>query len=238
MKSSDDIPPEMIADWKRRAAVHAVEWIESGMTVGLGSGSTAWFALLRIGERLASGEIRDIVGVPTSEVVEAKARRLKIPLCSDDDPPPIDLTIDGADEVDANLNLIKGGGGALLREKLVAQLSRREVIVVDATKISDTLGHRATLPVEIISFGWQAQQRFLQDLGARVTLRIGQHDRPFRTDQGNLILDATFGPIVDPHELARRLEVRAGVVGHGLFLNLATDLVVAGRDGIRHVARS
>jgi ribose 5-phosphate isomerase A len=230
--------PDEIAGWKRQAAHHAVEWIESGMRVGLGSGSTAWFALARLGELLRAGALDDIVGVPTSNAVEAEARRLKIPLSSDEDPPPIDLTIDGADQVDARLNLIKGGGGALLREKMIAQLTRRQVIIVDDTKLAETLGERVSLPVEVIVFGWQAQQRFLEALGAQVTRRLREDGRPYRTDQGNLILDAAFGPIHHPRELARQLESRAGIVAHGLFLDLATDVVVAGRDGIRHLTRS
>ena len=150
----------------------------SGMVVGLGSGSTARFALERIGELVRSGELTDIVGVPTSRTVETEARRLDIPLCEDDDPPTIDLTIDGADEVDPAMNLIKGGGGALVREKLVAQLSRREMIIVDETKLSPRLGTRSAVPVEVIAFGWKAQRSFLENLGARVTLRQAMAKSP------------------------------------------------------------
>jgi ribose 5-phosphate isomerase A len=207
------------------------------MVIGLGSGSTAWFALERIGELVRSGSLTNILGVPTSKTVEAEARCLKIPLCPYDDPPAIDLTIDGADEVDGRLNLIKGGGGALVREKLVAQLSRREVIVVDESKVSDTLGTHSALPVEVIDFAWKAQSRFLEQLGGCVTMRMRPDGEPYRTDQGNLILDARLGPIDDLDKLAATLEERAGVVGHGLFLGLASEVIIAGAGGIRRLSR-
>jgi ribose 5-phosphate isomerase A len=226
-----------IARLKQQAAERAVDWIAPGMVVGLGSGSTALFAVRRIGALVAAGKLADIVAVPTSAVVEAEARRLGIPLAPPDDPPPIDLTIDGADEVDPELNLIKGQGGALVREKLVAQLSRREVIVVDPTKLSPCLGTRSPLPVEVIPFGWRAQERYLAGAGAQVTLRRSADGRIYQTDQGNYILDCAFGPIARPGELADRLARQAGIVGHGLFLGLATDVVVAGGDGLRHLTR-
>lgn len=160
-----------------------------------------------------------------------------IPLTSPERQPIVDLTIDGADEVDPALNLIKGGGGALLREKIVAQASRREIIVVDEGKLSPVLGTRSAVPVAVVSFGWHSQACYLESLGARVVLRRGADGSPFVTDQGTLILDCTFGPIARPAELARALCDRAGIVGHGLFLGLATDVIVAGRDGIRHLKR-
>ena len=226
-----------IAAMKRQAAHEAVLQVQSGMVVGLGSGSTAWFALERIGELLERGDLEDIVGVPTSVAVEAEAKRLAIPLCDNANPPAIDVTIDGADEVDPQLNLIKGGGGAMVREKLVAQLSRRELIVIDETKLSPQLGSKCPLPVEVIEFGWQAQARFLEGLGAQVRLRASDQGHPYRTDQGHLILDAHFGPLDDPRALAGALEERSGIVGHGLFLNLASEVIVAGRDGVRHLNR-
>src|SRR5262249_14774880 len=156
-----------IARLKQQAAEKAAGWIESGMIVGLGSGSTALWAVRRIGALIAEGKLKDIRGYPTSRVVETEARRVGIPLVPLDNPPAIDLTIDGADELDPALNMIKGGGGALLREKIVAQLSRREVIVVDETKLSDQLGTRWPLPIEVLPFGWGAQRRFLEELGAK-----------------------------------------------------------------------
>lgn len=221
---------------KRRAAEAAVELVRPGMVLGLGHGTTAHHALVRIAELLRSGELRDIRGVPCSLQVEAAARELGIPLTTLEEHPELDLTIDGADEVDPELNLIKGGGGALLREKIVAQASRREVIVVEEGKLSPALGTRCALPVEVVPFGWKAQLRYLESLGSRVTLRPGD-GAPFRTDQGNLVLDCRFGPIGDPYALARELDARAGIVAHGLFLGLATDLVVAGPAGVRHLRR-
>jgi ribose 5-phosphate isomerase A len=223
---------------KQAAAERAVAFVESGMVVGLGTGSTAIFATRRIGALLRTGTLRDITGFPTSKATADEARALGIPLMEEDCPRAIDLTIDGADEVDPQLDLIKGGGGALLREKIVAEASRREIIVVDESKCSPVLGTRFALPVEVIAFGWRSQARLLESLGARVVVRPGADGVPFRTDQGNLILDCTFGPIAQPRALADRLAARAGIVEHGLFLGITTDLIVAGTDGIRHVTRS
>ena len=151
----------------------------------------------------------------------------------------IDLTFDGADEVDPALNLIKGGGGALLREKIVAQASRREIIIVDESKLSPALGTCWAVPVEVIPFGWRTQAAYLEALGAQVSPRPAQ-DAPaqlFITDQGNYILDCAFGPIADPAGLGARLDARTGIVAHGLFLGLATEAIVAGTEGIRYLSR-
>jgi len=207
------------------------------MVVGLGHGSTAVFAVRRIAQLLPKGQLRDILGVPCSLWVEEEARRLGIPLTTLDEHPVIDVTIDGADEVDPNLDLIKGGGGALLREKIVAQASRREIIVVDESKLSPALGTRWSVPVEVVPFGWRSQVAYLESLGARPVLRQGNDGVPFETDQGNLILDCSFGPIPQPAQLATRIGERAGVVEHGLFIGLATDVIVATGRGIRHLQR-
>jgi ribose 5-phosphate isomerase A len=175
--------------------------------------------------------------VPSSLQIEAEARRLGIPLTTLDEHPVVDLTIDGADEVDPDLNLIKGGGGALLREKIVAQASRREIIVVDESKLSPALGARWAVPVEVVPFGWRSQAAYLESLGAQPILRLNSDGTPFTTDQGNLILDCDFGPISQPAQLAARLSERAGIVEHGLFLGLATDVIVAGVEGVRHLER-
>jgi ribose 5-phosphate isomerase A len=167
-------------------------------------------------------------------VIEAEARALGIPITLDP-PRAVDLTIDGADEVDPELNLIKGGGGALLHEKIVAQASLREVIIVDESKLSPALGTHWALPVEVIPFGWHAQKRFLESLGARISVRQQHDGTPFRTDQGNLILDCALGPIREPAMLAAKLDARTGIVEHGLFIGLATEVIVAGADGIRHL---
>lgn len=221
--------------FKQQAAEFAVQFVESGMVVGLGHGSTAAFAVRRIAQLLEEGRLVNVVAVPCSRRVEAEARGLGIRLTTLEEYPVVDLTIDGADEVDPGLNLIKGGGGALLREKIVAQASRREIIVVDESKLSPALGARCAVPVEVVPFGWRSQADYLASLGAEVLLRREPGGSPFLTDQGNFILDGRFGPIPQPVELAARLDRRAGIVAHGLFLNLATDVVVAGEGGIRHL---
>ncbi len=228
---------EEIIHYKKQAALRAVEFISSGMVIGLGYGSTAAFAVQAVGEKIQAGKLRDIVAVLSAAEMEPTARRLGIPVTTLEEHPEIQLTIDGADEVDPQLALIKGGGGALLREKIVAQSSLREVIIVDETKLSARLGTRHTVPVEVVPFGWRTQLLFLEALGAQVTVRKARDDRPFLTDQKNLILDCNFGPIADVAELAVVLSRRAGIVEHGLFLDLTTDLVVAGRDGVRHIER-
>jgi len=224
-----------IQQLKQQAAWRAVAFVESGMVVGLGHGSTAILAVRRIAQLLHKDQLREILAVPCSRQVEAEARRLGIPLTTLDERPVVDLTIDGADEVDPNLNLIKGGGGALLREKIVAQASRREIIVVDESKLSPALGTRWPVPVEIIPFGYHSQAAYLESLGATITLRQNSKGAPFKTDQGNLILDCRFGPIAQPAQLAALMNERAGIVGHGLFLGMATDVIVASIEGVRHL---
>jgi ribose 5-phosphate isomerase A len=208
------------------------------MIVGLGTGSTAIFATRRIGRLLRGGLLKDIVGLATSKAVWEEAVRLDIPMMTEEIPHTIDLTIDGADEVDGDLNLIKGGGGALLREKIVAQASHRVIIVADDSKLSPRLGTHHAVPVEVLTFGRHSQLRYLESLGAKVEVRSNPDSSQFVTDSGNLIMDCNFGPIANPVELADRLSTRAGIVEHGLFLGLATDLIMAGRDGICHLTRS
>jgi len=226
-----------ISLFKRRAAERAAEFVESGMVVGLGHGSTAIWAVRRIAQLLRDGQLRDVLGVPCSLQVEADARKLGIPLTTLDEHPIVDLTIDGADEVDPDLNVIKGGGGALLREKIVAQASRREIIVVNEEKLSPALGARWAVPVEVVPFGWRSQAAYLESLGAEVALRRGRSGAPFETDHGNLILDCRFGPISQPAQLAALLSGRAGIVEHGMFLGLVTDVIVAGARGLRHLEK-
>ena len=221
---------------KQLAGERAASLVQSGMVIGLGSGSTAIFAIRWIAARLRAGDLSGILAVATSRATEAAARALGIPMLPDDIPREIDLTIDGADEVDPALDLIKGGGGALLREKIVAQASRREVIVVDESKLSPRLGTHWPLPVEVIEFGWRSQARFLESLGATVTPRTDEGGR-YRTDQGNIILDSRFGPIAHSAALAASLDERAGIAGHGLFIGIAHELIVAGVTGVRHLRR-
>lgn len=220
---------------KQEAGERAVDWVESGMTIGLGTGSTAIWAIRKIGALYASGELRDIVGVPTSNASKLLALDLAIPVATlDDELISIDVTIDGADEVDPALNLVKGGGGALLHEKIVAQASRREIIVVDGAKPSPKLGTLRVLPVEVVQTGAGVETAYLESIGASVTLRhVDQHER-FVTDEGNFILDCDFGPIDDLERLDALLHARAGIVEHGLFLGLTTDLLIAGADGVEH----
>jgi ribose 5-phosphate isomerase A len=220
---------------KRQAAQYAVShFIQSDMLVGLGVGSTAIFAVRKLAELIEEGELKGISAIPCSLAIEQEARRLEISLVDFTPHTRIDVTIDGADEVDPKLNVIKGGGGALLREKIVAQATSREIIVVDQSKCSETLGTRWAVPIEVVKFGWQSQVGFLESIGGQPRLRSTETGDPYTTDQGNYILDTNFGPIGDPRRLAETLKLRTGIVEHGLFIELVTDLVVASEDGIGH----
>lgn len=218
---------------QRLAAVEqAVDLIRDGMVLGLGSGTTALLALPLIAGRLAQGW--RLVGVPTSLETEREARRLGIPLVSLDTHPSLDLTIDGADEVEPGCNVVKGRGGALLREKIVAACSRFEVIVVDEGKLVERLGERTPLPVEVVPFGREPARRRLAALGLQPALRE-REGRPYLTDNGNLIFDCRLDPSADPASLARELCAIPGVVAHGLFLGLV-DLVLVGTPaGVREL---
>ena len=230
--------PDPRAKLKQEAAESAVQFVHSGMVVGLGTGSTAIFATRRIGALLRSGELKDITAFATSKATQDEAQQLGVPMMDDSLPLAIDLTIDGADEVDPQFNLIKGGGGALFREKIVAQASAREIIVVDDSKLSDRLGTHFALPVEVSPFGWQSQLRFLESLGARCIIRMHKDGAQFVTDSGNMILDCNFGPIADVNALAAKLGARAGIIEHGLFLSIASDVIVAAESGVRHLTRN
>ncbi len=218
---------------KKEAAEKAVDFVESGMVVGLGSGSTAKYAVIKLGEKLKDGSLKNIVGIPTSNATKRIAEASGIPLTDLNNVSKIDLTIDGADEVDRNLNLIKGGGGALLREKIVAQASEKEIIVVDESKLSEVLGEKFFLPVEVVPFAAEAEKRFLESLGAKVVLRKKNSGKVFLTDEKNYILDAKFKSIENPLELAVKLNERAGIVEHGLFIGMADVVVSAGKSGVK-----
>jgi ribose 5-phosphate isomerase A len=221
---------------KMAAAESAAEQVKDGMIVGLGSGSTAALAVDAIGKRVAAG-LR-ISGVPTSEATARQARALGITLGSLDEISQIDMTVDGADEVEnKTLNLIKGHGGALLREKIVASASKQLVIVVDESKLVERLGSRFAVPVEIVPFGWQAAARRLADLGGRPALRRSSSGEPFRSDGGHYILDCEFGPIASPDSLARELDHVVGLVEHGLFIGMATEVRIAAPTGVRVLTR-
>jgi len=222
---------------KQQAAYEAVKQVTSGMVVGLGTGSTAKHAVIRIGELIRSGELKEIVGIPSSVQTEDLAREAGVPLTTFDDHPRIDLTIDGADEVEPGLNLIKGGGGALLREKILAQSSRRNIIIVDESKLSAQLGTLWSLPVEVIPFARRTEEDYLESLGALAVLRTDAQGAPLFTDQNNLIYDAAFGPIADPEDLAAKLNDRSGIMAQGLFIGLANEVIIAGADGLRSLKK-
>jgi ribose 5-phosphate isomerase A len=223
---------------KRKAAERAAEWIRDGMTVGLGTGSTVRHLLDVIAERRAAGEWGGIVGVPTSIDTERRARALGIPLATLAVRPRIDVTIDGADEVDPELRLIKGLGGALLREKIVAAASAELIIVADESKAVARLGTRAPLPVEVDPFGEPVQPDFLRALGCEPVQRKNGDGEPYVTDGGNHILDCRFASgIGDAEGLERALALRPGIVESGLFLGMATAAVIAGAGGVRVMHR-
>lgn len=225
-------------DGKREAAEAAAGLVESGMRVGLGTGSTAALFVEALGRRRL-----DIVGVPTSEATRRQAEALGLRLATLEDEPELDLTIDGADEIDPDLNLIKGGGGALLREKLVAAASARLVVIADASKSVGRLG-RFPLPVEIVPFGIETTRRRIATLLLReglpesMTRRMAPDGRPFVTDGGNAILDLHLGQIPDVPRLAGALKAVLGVVEHGLFVGLAERALIGGPDGVMERAGS
>ena len=210
---------------KEAAGRAAAKLVRDGDIVGLGTGSTAYFTVVALGERVKAG--LKIIGVPTSVQTADLARQLGIPLTTLDEHPEIDITIDGADEVDPKLNLIKGGGGALTREKVVASASKRMVVVADSTKAVPALG-KFPLPVEIIDFARTVIEKKIASLGATTKLRTKPDGQPFITDNGNQILDCSFGKIDDPPALARSLSDMPGVVEHGLFIGVA-KLALVGR---------
>ena len=220
---------------KRAAAARALDFVEPGMRLGLGTGSTAHAFVALLGQRVADG--LDIVGVPTSERTAAQARELGIRLATLDEEPELDLTIDGADEFDPQLRLIKGGGGALLREKITATASKRMIVIADASKRVARLG-RFPLPVEVNRFGLAVTRRAVAREAAacgctgEIALRAGADGAPYVTDGGHLLLDCQFGAIAQPEHLADRLVAIPGVVEHGLFIGIARAIVCAGADGV------
>lgn len=224
---------------KRRAAERAVERVEPGMKLGLGTGSTARFVLEAIAARRERGELEGIVGVPTSSDTRSYATELGIPLATLDEEPRLDLTLDGADEVDPGLELIKGLGGALLWEKIVAAASDRLLIVVDDSKLVDRLGTRSPLPVEVIPFGWRTLLEPLRDTGADVELRETADHEPFLTDGGHYILDCAFRDgIADARWLEDQLRSLPAVVETGLFIGMADTVVVARESGTETLHRN
>jgi ribose 5-phosphate isomerase A len=231
-------PDELTQDqWKKEAAEAAAAQVKSGMVVGLGTGSTAKYAIDALGRRVAEEGLK-ILGIATSERSDAQARALKIPMTSFADVSRIDLTIDGADEVLlGSLTLIKGHGGALLREKIVASASARMAVVADESKIVSKLGQLVSVPTEVVPFGWQVTAKRLAKLGGKPKLRLARDGSPYVTDGGHYILDCAFGKMNDPAKIARELDATVGVVEHGIFLNLATEVFIGGPGGVALMKR-
>jgi ribose 5-phosphate isomerase A len=228
---------------KQQAARHALNYVQDGMLLGLGSGSTAAYFIDLLGEKLRAGELHDITGVPTSEETSRRALEAGIPLvslsqcCPGQELPSLDLAVDGADEIDPNLNLIKGLGRALLREKLIETHARRFVVIADESKLVDRLG-RGPLPVEILSFEYEVQVRWLNTLGCRAELWCEADGNPVVTDNGNYLARCWFEEgIADPYGLARILADRPGIIEHGLFIDMGSLAVVAGPNRIQLMER-
>lgn len=226
---------EGIEKFKKEAAERALDLVRSGMRLGMGTGTTARYFTEGLGQRLADGRLADIVAVPTSESTEAKARGLGIPIVSLQ-ADGLDLAVDGMDEVTPTLDAIKGLGGALTREKIVASAAQRFVLIGDERKRVARLGERAPVPVEVLRFGWQRTARRLEELGARPALRGGEGE-PYVTDNDNLILDCWFDAPFDATRVARAIEATPGAVEHGLFLGIAVRAFVAGADGVTELRR-
>jgi ribose 5-phosphate isomerase A len=223
--------------WKTAAAQTAIAMVGDSMIVGLGTGSTASFALGMLGQRVAAG-LR-VIGIPTSEQTDREARRLGIPVSTLEEHDHIDLTIDGADEVDVGtLALLKGRGGALLCEKIIASASEQLIIVVDETKLVDRVGVKSPMAIEVVPFGWRATARRLRRLVTSLERRTTSEGAPFMTDGGHHILDCVGGEIEDPEDLQRQLDGTVGVVEHGLFLGLASRVIVGGSHGVRVLQRT
>lgn len=225
---------EEIRKQKEAAAVAAAALLEDGMLVGLGSGSTAELLIAAIGRRVEDG--LKITGIATSEKSAQLATGLGIPLATLEDCPKLDIAIDGADEIEnGSLHLIKGGGGNLLREKLVAMVSSRFVIIADERKMSARLGSRSSVPIDVVPFGWKTTANRLEREGAQPTLRRDAQGHPFITDGGAYVLDCAFAAIHAPLELEERLNRVVGVVEHGLFLGMASEVLIAGSEGVRRL---
>ncbi len=223
---------------KQLAAEAALPLVQSGMVVGLGTGSTADFFLKALGDSIHAGKLNDIRGVPTSVQSDRRARELGIPLATLAQCPRPDLTVDGADEIDPNLVLIKGLGGALLREKIVAQASTKLIIIVDGSKAVSALGSKSPLPVEVAPFAYETHAAFLRSLGSTPVLRRNVDGNPFITDNGNYIYDCRFTTIADPVALQKKLKERAGIVESGLFIGLATMAFIATDSGVKTLKKN
>lgn len=235
-----------MANYKEAAAIRALEYVKNGMVLGLGTGSTTAFFIDHLGKKLETGELNSISGVPTSENSAIRARQLGIPLTTLADHPFLDLAVDGADEVDPQLNLIKGLGRALLREKVVEVHAKKFVVIVDDSKLVPRLGMHIPLPVEILPFEHEAHLRWLGSLGCRAELWLEKDGSPVVTDNGNYLARCWFQKdqkseeltgIEDPYYLANLLSIRPGIIEHGLFLGMADQVIVAGNQGLSIIER-
>jgi len=227
-----------IMNLKQQAASFTLKYVQDGMVLGLGSGSTTQFFIEMVGERYQKGDLKNILAVPTSEKTASQARSFGIPLTNLDDHPSLDIFVDGADQVDPQLNLIKGLGRALLREKIIEIHTRRFVVIVDESKLAPYLGDQVPLPVEIVKFEAASHVNWLNSLGCRAELWLESAGSPVVTDNGNFLVRCWFDSgIPDLAALARVLADRPGIVEHGLFLGMATEVVVAGHKGIRVLER-
>jgi ribose 5-phosphate isomerase A len=225
----------MTDDFKRLAAIAALDEIRDGMVVGLGTGSTASHFIQELGARVGAG--LSVVGIPTSEASAVMARQVGIPLTDFSSHSDIDVTVDGADEVSPDLELVKGLGGALVREKIVAKASRRVVIVVDEAKLVERLGSRAVIPVEVIPFAADLVMRRLASWGGEPRIRQ-KEGKPFVSDNGNLVVDWKHGPIEQPSALEKQIKEITGVVDSGLFCGIADAVIVSGENGVRKLERN
>lgn len=220
-------------EFKKIAAEKAVEEIESGMVVGLGTGSTVFYAIQKLAEEIRTGSLINIVAIASSIQSEKLANKLNIPIISFHEKQEIDITIDGADEVDKYLNLIKGGGAAHLREKILVQASKKFIAVVDESKLSNKLGEKWAVPIEVVKFAYPVIEKYIDEINGKPDLRTYENGSPVVTDEGNYIIDGDFGIIQNLFELAEKLESKAGIVEHGLFLRLASKVIVAGKSGVQ-----
>ena len=226
-----------LEQWKKEVGEAAARLVEPGMVVGLGSGTTALQFVAALARRIQNEGLK-IVGIPSSEQTEHVARGLKIPLTSFAERTEIDLAVDGADEIElGTLYLIKGHGGALLREKMVASASKRMAVIGDESKLVERLGSRFAVPVEVVQFGWEVTMKRLAALGSKPVLRIAKDGKPFVTDGGNFIIDCAFGPMANPKEVAHHLDHVTGAVEHGLFLGFVWEAVVAGQKGLQIIKK-
>jgi ribose 5-phosphate isomerase A len=224
-------------DPKQRAGEAALQHVRNGMVLGLGTGSTAKYFIQAVASAIRSGQLKDVRGVPTSVASERLARESQLPIATFSQITHIDLTVDGADEIAPGLTLIKGLGGALLREKLVAQNSHRVVIIADESKVVQNIGQKTALPVEVTPFGVEASERYLKELGCTPNLRRHPDGAIFLTDNGNYIFDCKFQKIDDPAALNEKLCYRAGIVESGLFINLADEAIIATDTSLRTITR-